>query len=41
MGGALGQTVTAGEKARIWDLPSLSLMMLRIGCRIGECLASG
>jgi integrase len=33
--------VAASEKARIWDLPDLSLMMLATGCRIGECLAIG
>lgn len=34
-------TVTASDKARIWDLPDLSLMMLATGCRIAECLAIG
>jgi integrase len=29
------------EKAKDWDLPDLSLMMLATGCRIGECLAIG
>ncbi len=33
--------VAASEKARTWDLPDLSLMMLATGCRIGECLAIG
>lgn len=37
-GGAL-DAVQASEKARVWDLPDLSLMMLATGCRIGECLA--
>lgn len=39
-GGAL-DAVQASEKARVWDLPDLSLMMLATGCRIGECLAIG
>jgi integrase len=29
------------EKARTWDLPDLTRMMLATGCRIGECLAIG
>jgi integrase len=33
--------VEANEKARTWDLPDLTLMMLATGCRIGECLAIG
>jgi integrase len=33
--------VQASEKARLWDLPDLSLMMLATGCRVGECLAIG
>lgn len=35
------KAVGASEKARRWDLPDLSLMMLATGCRIGECLAIG
>ena len=31
----------ASEKARAWDLPDLSRMMLATGCRIGEALAFG
>jgi integrase len=33
--------VRASERARDWDLPDLTLMMLATGCRIGECLAIG
>ncbi|HEV7452242.1 MAG TPA: tyrosine-type recombinase/integrase [Pseudonocardiaceae bacterium] len=33
--------VEANDKARTWDLPDLTLMMLATGCRIGECLAIG
>jgi integrase len=33
--------VEANEKARRWDLPDLTRMMLATGCRIGECLAIG
>jgi integrase len=33
--------VQASDKAKAWDLPDLSLMMLATGCRIGECLAIG
>ena len=33
--------VQASEKAKVWDLPDLSLMMLATGCRVGECLAIG
>lgn len=33
--------VEASAKAKAWDLPDLSLMMLATGCRIGECLAIG
>ena len=33
--------VEANDKARAWDLPDLTLMMLATGCRIGECLAIG
>ena len=33
--------VEASERARLWDLPDLSRMMLATGCRIGECLAIG
>jgi integrase len=29
------------ERAKVWDLPDLSLMMLATGCRIGEGLAIG
>lgn len=35
------EAVREHEKARLWDLPDLSLMMLATGCRIGECLAIG
>ncbi len=31
----------ASKRARDWDLPDLTLMMLATGCRIGECLAIG
>jgi integrase len=33
--------VEANERAREWDLPDLTRMMLATGCRIGECLAIG
>jgi integrase len=33
--------VEASEKARTWDLPDLTRIMLATGCRIGECLAIG
>jgi integrase len=33
--------VEANAKARRWDLPDLSRMMLATRCRIGECLAIG
>lgn len=33
--------VGASQKARDWDLPDLTRMMLATGCRIGECLAIG
>ncbi|GLY27436.1 site-specific integrase [Kineosporia sp. NBRC 101731] len=33
--------VESSEKARTWDLPDLTRMMLATGCRIGECLAIG
>jgi integrase len=33
--------VEASEKAKDWDLPDLTRMMLATGCRIGECLAIG
>lgn len=33
--------VTSSEKAKSWDLPDLTRMMLATGCRIGECLAIG
>lgn len=33
--------VEDSEKARTWDLPDLTRMMLATGCRIGECLAIG
>jgi integrase len=35
------RAVRGHAKARDWDLPDLSLMMLATGCRIGECLAIG
>lgn len=35
------RAVSEHQKARDWDLPDLSLMMLATGCRIGECLAIG
>ncbi|MBT0773161.1 site-specific integrase [Kineosporia sp. J2-2] len=31
----------SSERARTWDLPDLTRMMLATGCRIGECLAIG
>lgn len=31
----------ASKRAREWDLPDLTRMMLATGCRIGECLAIG
>ena len=31
----------ADKRARDWDLPDLTRMMLATGCRIGECLAIG
>jgi integrase len=33
--------VQANDKAKVWDLPDLTVMMLATGCRIGECLAIG
>ncbi len=33
--------VTSSEKAKSWDLPDLTRMMLATRCRIGECLAIG
>lgn len=33
--------VESSKKARDWDLPDLTRMMLATGCRIGECLAIG
>jgi integrase len=33
--------VEADRRAREWDLPDLTRMMLATGCRIGECLAIG
>lgn len=33
--------IDADERARTWDLPDLTRMMLATGCRIGECLAIG
>jgi integrase len=35
------EAVTANKRAREWDLPDLTRMMLATGCRIGECLAIG
>ncbi|HEY0575521.1 MAG TPA: site-specific integrase, partial [Pseudonocardia sp.] len=35
------EAVGQSQKAKDWDLPDLSLMMLATGCRIGECLAIG
>lgn len=31
----------ADERARTWDLPDLTRVMLATGCRVGECLALG
>lgn len=33
--------VETDKRARDWDLPDLTLMMLTTGCRVGECLAIG
>lgn len=33
--------VEMDKRARDWDLPDLTVMMLATGCRIGECLAIG
>ncbi|MFP5069099.1 tyrosine-type recombinase/integrase [Pseudonocardia nantongensis] len=33
--------IESSQKARDWDLPDLTRMMLATGCRIGECLAIG
>ncbi len=29
------------ERARLWDIPDLTRMMLATGCRVGECIAFG
>jgi integrase len=35
------KAVEANKRAREWDIPDLTRMMLATGCRIGECLAIG